>query len=234
MRPAFLFYGGKWKAARHLGRPQREHVIEPFAGSAGFSCYWEPPMVTLVERDPVIYGVWSYLQRTSAEEILRLPANIDSVDELPPSVCQEARHLIGLWFNRAVAYPVPRRSRWARQPRYAAMFWGETIKLRIASQLPNIRHWKIIHGAWSDAPDIEAHWHIDPPYAQAGVHYRFNDIDRAALADWCRTRKGFLQVCEAQSANWLPFEPFMRNASHPRVRRFRHSAGEALFEAENA
>jgi hypothetical protein len=87
MRPFFLFFGGKWRMARHLGRPQYDHVIEPFSGSAGYSCYWNPPPVTLIERDPTIYGIWDYLQRVSRPEFLRLPANIDSVDELPPGVC---------------------------------------------------------------------------------------------------------------------------------------------------
>jgi hypothetical protein len=47
MKPLFLLYGGKHNLANRLGPPQREHVIEPFAGSAGYSCFWEPRKVTL-------------------------------------------------------------------------------------------------------------------------------------------------------------------------------------------
>jgi site-specific DNA-adenine methylase len=54
MQPFFLYYGGKWRLADRLGPPQRDHVIEPFAGSAGYSVFWEPKKVTLIERDPVV------------------------------------------------------------------------------------------------------------------------------------------------------------------------------------
>ena len=56
-----------------------------------------------------------------------------------------------------------RRSK-GRNPRYAAFFWSETIELRLASKVERIRHWTIIEGSSDRAPDIEAHWHIDPPY----------------------------------------------------------------------
>ncbi len=91
MRTFCVFYGGKWKLARYYGPPQYEHVIEPTAGFAGYSTYWEPKFVTLVERDPVIAGIWRYLIKATAKEILSLPVDIDFLDELPSSVCQEAR-----------------------------------------------------------------------------------------------------------------------------------------------
>jgi len=50
MQPFFLYFGGKWKLARRLGAPRHPHVIEPFAGSCGYSVYWSPPQVTIIER----------------------------------------------------------------------------------------------------------------------------------------------------------------------------------------
>ena len=206
MRPFFPFFGSKWKLAARLGAPQREHVIEPFAGSAGYSVRREPRRVTLIEIDPVIAGLWRYLIRVSEREIMALPAKISHLDELSSRICQEPKWLIGFWLNHGLSAPGLSRSNWARQPRYAANFWSETRKSRIASQLKLIRHWTIIEGSYQEAPDIEAHWHVDPPYEVAGKSYRFNDIDRAALAQWCDSRRGFLQVCEHAGANWLPFE----------------------------
>jgi site-specific DNA-adenine methylase len=87
MQPFFLYYGGKWRLAERLGPPQRAHVIEPFAGSAGYCCYWEPKKVTLIDADPVVVGVWKFLKRVSPAELRRLPSNISHVDELPPRVC---------------------------------------------------------------------------------------------------------------------------------------------------
>jgi hypothetical protein len=74
--------------------------------------------------------------------------------------------------------------------------------------LGKIRHWQIIEGSYENAPDIEAHWHIDPPYRNSGKHYPVNGIDYTALAAWCKQRRGYVQVCESSEANWLPFQPF--------------------------
>jgi hypothetical protein len=230
MQPFFLYYGGKWRLAKRLGPPQRDRVIEPFAGSAGYSCFWEPKKVSLIERDPLVVGVWRFLKRSSPAELMRLPSNISHVDELPPRVCQEARSLIGFWFNHGLPAPALRRSNWARNPRYAAFFWGETIKLRLASQVQRIRHWKIVQGTWDQAPDVEAHWHVDPPYQNpAGRVYRYNGVNRRELAKWCKRRRGFVQVCENDGAKWLRFEPLSIVHTH----RARGYSAEAVFEIEN-
>ena len=209
MQPFFSYFGGKWELAKRYGRPRCGHVIEPFAGAAGYSVYWEPKKVTLIERNPVVYGVWDYLRRVSPGEVMRLPSNISHVDELPSRVCQEAKWLIGFWFNNGLTKPAVSRSNWARTPIKAASFWSETIKQRIASQVDHIRNWEIIEGSYEDAPDVKAHWHIDPPYDnQAGRSYARNDIDRRSLAQWCQNRHGWRQVCENDGAKWLPFGPF--------------------------
>ena len=230
MQPFFTYYGAKWKLAERLGPPRHDHVIEPFAGSAGYSVYWQPKNVTLIERDPVVSGVWKYLQGVSRRELMRLPSNISHVDELPSWVCQEAKSLIGFWFNHGISEPASRRSNWARKPSYAAFFWSETIKLRLATQVDRIRHWTIIEGDWTESRDIKAHWHIDPPYNNgAGRTYSYNGIDRAALGKWCKRRRGFVQVCENDGATWLPFETFSILHSH----RARGYSAEAIYEIEN-
>jgi len=230
MQPFFGYYGGKWKLAKRYGPPQRPHVIEPFAGGAGYSVYWEPKKVTLIELDPVVYGVWKFLQRVSPAEVMRLPANVLHIDELPSRVCQEARWLIGFWFNSWLAKPAVARSNWAQTPITAARYWSETIKLRIASQVDGIRHWNIIHGNYEDAPNIDAHWHIDPPYDnRAGRSYAYNNIDRGLLAQWCQNRWGWVQVCENDGATGLPFKPF----SIVPTCRARGYSVEAICEFEN-
>jgi hypothetical protein len=95
-----------------------------------------------------------------------------------------------------------------------------------------IRQWRIIEGDYSKAPDVDAHWFIDPPYQQAGYTYRCNHIDYPGLAKWCKQRRGYLQVCENTEANWLPFAPFSIVDSH-RAHRLRRCSAEAIFEFEN-
>ncbi len=230
MRPFFPFFGGKWKLAEDYGAPRYDHVIEAFGGGAGYSCVWEPKKVTLIERDPVVFGVWKFLQGTSPREIKRLPSNISSLDELPSWVCREARWLIGFWFDQNPAKPAQRRHKWARTPRRGAFYWSETIKSRIASQLDRIQHWNIIEASYNQAPNREAHWFIDPPYhGAAGRNYRYHDIDYPELAKWCRSRLGFVQVCEQEGATWLPFKPLSILNTH----RPRGYSMEVLCEIDN-
>ena len=159
---------------------------------------------------------------------MRLPSNISRVDELPSWVCQEARSLIGFWFNHGLQAPAVSRSNWAKQPRYAAFYWSETIKLRLAKQIDQIRHWTITEGSWEQVPNYRAHWHIDAPYGNgAGKSYRYHNLDHAALAKWCKRRRGFVQVCAHDGAEWLPFEPLSI------VRTPRGYTAEAVFEMEN-
>jgi hypothetical protein len=47
--------------------------VEPFAGAAGYSTRYPDRNVILVDRDPVITGVWRYLIQVSEREILSLP-----------------------------------------------------------------------------------------------------------------------------------------------------------------
>jgi hypothetical protein len=231
MQPFISYYGAKWKLAQRLGPPQRDHVIEPFAGSAGYSCFWEPKKVTLIDRDPVVCSVWKYLKRVTSRELMHLPSDISHVDELPSRVCQEARWLIGFWFDSGLAKPGRGRSNWALTPCRRGFYWSETIKKRLASQVDLIRHWKIIEGSYEQSPDIKAHWHIDPPYNnQAGHLYRYHHLDYRALGRWCERRRGFVQVCENDGATWLPFEPFSLLVTH----RPTGCSAEALYEIENS
>jgi hypothetical protein len=97
-----------------------------------------------------------------------------------------------------------------RDGTHSTEFWGPEIRARIASQLEYIRHWIAIEGQYSDCPDLDATWFVDPPYRRAGKYYvrPSGSIDFAHLAQWCKSRKGQVIVCENEGADWLPFVPF--------------------------
>ena len=216
LRPFFTFFGSKWRAAPHYEAPRFDHIIEPFAGSAGYAMRYPDRKVTLVERDPLIAATWRYLLTVSPAEVLALPdiQATQSVDDL--QVCPEARLLIGWWLEYACRKPKKRPGQWMRRgvanggarARWA-MWWNQRVRERIASQLGAIRHWTLIEGAYDAAPAVDATWFIDPPYQVAGK-YRFGSkgIDYAALGAWCATRKGQVIVCENVGASWLPFRPW--------------------------
>lgn len=209
LRPFFGYYGGKWRDTPRLyPAPRYGSIVEPFAGSAGYSLRHHERAVVLCDLDPVIVGVWQYLLRVSPAEVMALPdVPLDSsVEDL--HLPQEAWWLIGFWLNRGVARPRRRPSRWMREGLRPGSFWGSRVRETIASQVCSIRHWKIIHGSYESCTQREpATWFVDPPYQAAGKHYRHGSagLDYEALSRWCRSRRGQVIVCESQGAHWLPF-----------------------------
>lgn len=204
----FLYFGSKSQLARYYPPPQHDTIIEPFAGSAAYSVRYHHKRVVLVDKDPVVVGIWRFLLASSPRDILSLPElEADQVVE-DLDCCQEARWLIGRWINYGSRAPAHKRTPWAaNQPDHS---WGRTIRARLASQIDKIRHWTVLEGDYFEAPELAATWFIDPPYKRAGVKYTMSsaDIDFQHLAAWCRTRAGQVMVCEEQGADWLPFGPF--------------------------
>jgi site-specific DNA-adenine methylase len=211
LRPFFGFYGGKWRdTPKHYPAPEYDTIVEPFAGSAGYSVRFAGHRIILGEKDPIIYGVWKYLISASTREILAIPdlSPGQSVADLP--VCEEARWLVGLWLNRGASRPRTGPSAWMRDGIRPGSFWGARVRQTIASQIERIRHWKVFNCSYEELPfSEEATWFVDPPYQNQGRHYRYGaeGIDFAALATWCRTRSGQVIVCESNGADWLPFSP---------------------------
>jgi site-specific DNA-adenine methylase len=205
--PFFTFYGGKWRLAPKYPRPLHRELIEPFAGSAGYSLRHPAHDVMLLDLDPNICLTWDYLIHASERDILALPDvpagwTVDDL-RIPP----EAAILIGWWLNKGSAHPKIRPSSFMLEHPEGGPYWGASIRARIASQLEAIRHWRIEQGSYEDIGNLEATWFIDPPYAKAGNRYRFGSrgIDYAKLALWCYERNGQVIVCEADAADWLPF-----------------------------
>lgn len=211
LRPFFGFYGGKWRdAVKHYPAPRLGTVVEPFAGSAGYSMRYASANVVLGEIDPVIYGVWRYLTRVKAREILAIPdlEPGQTVNDL--AIPQEARWLVGFWMNRGASRPRTSPSAWMRDGIRPGSFWGERVRTTIAGQVDAIRHWKVYNRSYERLPFRgEATWFIDPPYQKQGQHYHHGaeGIDFAALRAWCESRQGQVIVCENAGADWLPFEP---------------------------
>lgn len=220
MQPFFSFYGCKYRGARYYPAPVGS-VIEPFAGAAGYSTYYEPARVSLVDADPIIVGVWQYLIRVTAAEVRALPDVPvgETVDNL--RVPQEARWLLGFWCNHGSAQPKRTMTAMAHRASRAASCWPG-VRPRIAAQVERIRHWKIALGSYADIREPAGTWFVDPPYHGAGKHYRVHDVNYAHLGCWCWQRDGFVIACENVGAAWLPFRPLRRvksmsGASHEAI-----------------
>jgi hypothetical protein len=208
LRPFFPFYGSKWSLARRYPAPTEQVVIEPFAGAAGYSTFFEAPRAQLFDADPVVAGVWSYLLRVSPAEVLALPelAEVgDSVDNY--ALPQEAKWLIGFWLNRGSASPKKSRTAYSARTDRAQLNWSERARQRIASQLAKISGWSITNAPYTSAPDVRATWFVDPPYVDKGRFYRVKFTAHASLGEWCLARHGQVIACEGPGASWLPFTP---------------------------
>lgn len=221
---AIKYYGGKASTAHRYPAPMFNTIIEPFAGGAAYAVRHGARAgvrVVLHDLDEAIVGAWRYLIAASPIEVLSLPLldRGQSVDDL--RVSQEARWLIGYWCNAGASAPCKTLSAWAFQRPGGAehkSMWGRAARARLAAIAARVGHWEIRHASYETADNIEATWFVDPPYSgPAGRHYRHHKIDYAALAEWCRARRGQVIVCEQAGATWLPFESLGRAETARRV-----------------
>lgn len=209
LRPFFSYFGGKWTLAPKYPAPEHQTIVEPFAGSAGYATRYPDREVILIERASEIAALWRWLIAVSVDEVLALPLDPSKTEGLPI----EARALIGFWCARGRTRPArTTNSAWLKSGKWPSSFWGESARARIAAQVPLIRHWRIIEGEYTAAPDVTATWFIDPPYIGAR-HYLARVDDYEALGAWCGSRRGLAITCEAGGASWLPFAPFRQAKS---------------------
>ena len=213
LRPFLSYYGSKFRAAPKYPQPAHDTIVEPFAGAAGYALRYPERRVVLVERDPRLAGIWRFLIRARAEDVLALPLmDLDAtVDDLP--ACDpDGRELIRAWLqggarNGKNSFSSMAKRNLTDNPN-TPKFWGAACRARIASQVSAIKHWTIIEGDYIEAPDIVGTWFVDPPYDNAaGRVYRYHKLDYPALGAWCRARRGQVLVCENKGASWLPFRP---------------------------
>lgn len=220
LAPFFPYFGGKYRSGKRYPPPLHATIVEPFAGSAGYAIRHPARRVRLVEKSEAIAGIWSYLTRAPSAEIRALPllevgASVDSLN-----VSQEAKWLIGMWCNPGSATPKKTLTEWSANGKTIELkYWGPAVRERIARQVDAIRHWTVKHGDYRESGDVDATWFIDPPYKGMGKHYPCGSdaLDFGALAEWCRSRRGQVIVCEQAGADWLPFRDFgafKSNQSH--------------------
>ena len=200
----FSYYGSKAKIIKLYPEPKHETIIEPFAGSAQYALRYWVQNVILIEKYERIYNVWKWLiEEATPEFIMALPLYQQRDKITHPN--KAVRDLLGLECNRgAEGAPRPSAGKYNR--------WSENNgqgRERIANNLHKIKHWRILLGDYSIAPDMKATWFIDPPYnCKSGLSYKHNcmAVDYDKLGQWCKSRQGQVIACEDLGADWLPFE----------------------------
>lgn len=185
---------------RYYPSPEFSTIIEPFAGSAAYSLHgynWRKKIL-LVEKDKRVAEIWDWLiNKATPEEILDMP------DLRVGEKTSNFLHILHAATKQAFYYktikvtPVLERN------------W-RINKKHMARNLFKVKHWKIICEDYTEAPDIEATWFIDPPYrydSGLGYNHSSRDLDYEALAEWTLERRGQIIFCEGSKADYLPFKP---------------------------
>ena len=213
MKPILIpYYGTKASIATKYPRPKYDTIIEPFAGAASYSLRYPSRNVILYDKYERLIALWQYLIEVTPEEILSLPLiTADTDPQQIPNIPQEARDLIGWWSHPASPTPGNPSTYFKLPQNHNAIgYWSAKCRQRIASIVPKIKHWQAYVGDYTDPPDIDATWFIDPPYQVKGSIYKHSSkqINYDHLADWCKSRTGQVMVCENYGASWLPFEHF--------------------------
>lgn len=195
----FYYYGRKKKLSKHYPQPQFDKIVEPFAGSAAYSLHgsnWEKE-VLLVEKDKQVYDIWYWLINEATQK------DVDTLPELKKGEkSSELLHIIHCASKMAFSYKT------ITVTEIMARNWEVTRRV-FQKDLYKVKHWIIQHSDYTNAPDIEATWFIDPPYQGApgmGYNCSSKSIDYAHLADWVRSRSGEVLCCEGQDATYLPFQ----------------------------
>src|SRR5580704_15661028 len=198
----FYYYGRKKQIARYYPPPGYGTIVEPFAGAAAYSLhsdYWQREVI-LVEKDARVAEIWRWLiEEATSRSILALP------DVRIGEKSSEFMHIIHAATKMAFKYktikvtPVLERN------------W-EISRRVMASSVHRVKHWRLIQGDYTLAPNIEATWFIDPPYKSSpgeGYEHGSADLDYAALAAWSLGRKGQIIFCEGPYGDYLPFRPLL-------------------------
>jgi len=197
----FSYYGSKSKIVKKYPPPLYDIIVEPFAGSARYSLLYNDKQVILNDSYRVIYNIWKYLITATEQQINDLPVMVKGDDVRDLNITDVEKELMGFMVNRGVAYPHNIYTTWPSDTNEI-----QKCKNRILNYLDKIRHWQIRNEDYRKLENIEATWYIDPPYQKGGERYIKNHIDYVQLAEWCKSRKGQVIVCENGDADWLDFE----------------------------
>ena len=232
----FSYYGGKSKIIKHYPPPKYNLIIEPFAGSARYALlHGKDKLVWLNDKYDVVYEIWKYLKLTNKERINWLPAikKGDDIRKLT-NLTDAEKLLLGMSVSTGRAEPGytvtsfgDKTSYPKEDPRWRPNSQWTLTKRRILQNLDLIIGWRLTNLDYREMDNVEATWYIDPPYQFGGDLYVENKIDYKELADWCRSRKGQVIVCENSKADWLPFKPLVQLCGQ------KHKTMEVIYEQDS-
>lgn len=211
----FRYFGRKYSYIDEYPPPKYKTIIEPFAGSASYSLYYHDRNVILCEKDPILYDIWKYLiKKATPKRILSFPIfeNNEYLSDYTWLKPVE-RDLLGFFINASNIRPALKPN-----PLKTYNQWNEKTRKQLSEDIKKIKHWKIIFGDYTQIKNVKATWFIDPPYSgRGGGLYKHSNknIDFKELANWVKSRKGEVIVCEnEENTKWLSFKKFKKRTQN--------------------
>lgn len=212
--PLFKWFGSKWRSGAHYPPPEHPVIIEPFAGSAGYSLRYAYKDVILYESDVHIFRLWDWLINHATQQAIRdIPLGLTpgtDIRTLGLSLGQQL--LLKSWQRTHSVGDCWTISVWDNKPGQ----WTLHTRDRVSEEFHAIRHWSLMgydgytpFDTLGDSQGIT--WFVDPPY-QYNHQYRAKvSFQYPRLARCIQAAKGQRIVCEAVCPktgavpDWLPF-----------------------------
>lgn len=234
--PLFKWFGSKWLSAKRMPPPEHDTIIEPYAGSAGYSLRYAEKNVILCESDVNVNALWRWLIRDASEAAVReIPVGLPiGTDILSLDLAHGQKLLLKHWQRTNNVGDCWTISPWGDKPGQ----WTENTRARVAEEISAVKHWEIYADAFAafyhfhDDPSVT--WFVDPPY-QFNYKYRGAAPDYAKLATRLQTLHGQVIACEAVCQktgavpSYLPFEFFGSRVTSRRKAENNHHSKELLW-----
>lgn len=239
--PLFKWFGSKWLSSKSIPAPKYNVLIEPFAGSAGYSLRNYRRDVILAESDTLVAELWWWLIHLANESIIReIPIDLPvGIDIRTIGLERGQQLLLKHWQRTNNVGDCWTVSPWGNKPGQ----WTANTRARVAEQHTLIRHWKIDHRG--DGLKLLQHpgWQectlfIDPPY-QYNYQYKSTALDYGELGGLIQKLPGQRIVCEAlepktnREPTWLPFMPFASRVTSRRKATEHHHSNELIHLSFN-
>ncbi len=211
----FYYYGAKNLLSKYYPYPVYNTIIEPFSGSAAYTCYHlyknNKLNSIICDKNDDVAQTWDFLLKCSENDIINFKT---------PLIGEYAEDFLIKTCSVSNASSKCKKMKYTE--RIDRVF--QIQKRRILKFFAIRNRIKFIKGDFKIIENIEATWFIDPPYQVLNENNTIfsngngyanncdsNNLDYNELRVFCLERKGQIIVCEKDGADWLPFVEFKKN-----------------------
>lgn len=230
--PLFKCFGSKWMSSRHYPPPVDGRIVEPFAGSAGYSLRYAPAVErVVVSEHGDLYDLWSWLIDEATEADVRdIPLGLTpGTDILEVGLTRGQSLLLKNWQRTNNVGDCWTVSPWGNKPGQ----WTANTRARVAEEIALLKgKWAVSANPWIY---IGGTFFIDPPY-QYNYGYRCPRLHYDALGWRVRKLEARLVIaCEAvcpktgRLPDYLPFEPSHLQVTSRRKAHNNHHSKELVY-----